>query len=445
MDKNTTVGNDKIRSLFDAGTFVELGAFVRSSASAEVYDGVICGYGSMGGKLVFAFAQDMDRMKGAMDAAGAKKLRTLYDMALKNGAPIVGLFDSAGAAVYEGSAVLGAYGEWLACISSASGIVPQIAVIEGVCAGVAAVAASMFDIVLTVKDKTQMYVTSPFILGENTATAEAAAKSGLAAAVCGCEKCAAAKVRELIELLPQNNCDRACAGAEDPNRAIAPDAQLPGALLDGGVMSELYADFAPEMTVALGRMGGETVGVVYAHGALTVDAARKATKFISFCDCFGITLVTLVDSEGVSVDEAAQSAPAAAVFGKLASAYANASCAKITVTVGKAYGSAYTLLGSKALGADVAFALPNAVISTMAPDKAVAFVWNDKVTNETSREDVEKEWIETYATPEKAAANGDIDDVIAPEELRARLCSAIYMLAAKTNGALTRKHVALPL
>jgi acetyl-CoA carboxylase carboxyltransferase component len=318
-------------------------------------------------------------------------------------------------------------------------------VIEGVCAGVAAVAASMFDIVLTVKDKTQMYVTSPFILGENTATAEAAAASGLAAAVCGCEKCAAAKVRELIELLPQNNCDRACAGAEDPNRAIAPDAQLPGALLDGGVMSELYADFAPEMMVALGRMGGETVGVVYAHGALTVDAARKATKFISFCDCFGITILTLVDSEGVSVDEAAQSAPAAAVFGKLASAYANASCAKITVTVGKAYGSAYTLLGSKALGADVAFALPSAVISTMAPDKAVAFVWNDKVTNETSREDVEKEWIETYATPEKAAANGDIDDVIAPEELRARLCSAIYMLAAKTNGALTRKHGALPL
>ena len=445
MDKNTTVGNDKIRSLFDAGTFVELGAYVRSSASADAYDGVICGYGSMGGKLVFAFAQDMDRMKGAMDAAGAKKLRMLYDMALKNGAPIVGLFDSAGAAVYEGSAVLGAYGEWLACVSAASGIVPQIAVIEGVCAGVAAVAASMFDIVLTVKDKTQMYITSPFILGESTATAQAAAASGLAAAVCNCEKCAAAKVRELIDLLPQNNCDCAVACSDDAGRPIAANADLAKALFDAENAVELYADFAPELTTALGRMGGETVGLVYAHGALTVDAARKATKFISFCDCFGISLLTLLDSEGVNVDEAAQAAPAAAVFGKLANAYATASCAKITAVVGKAYGAAYTLLGSKSLGADVAFALPTAVISTMAPEKAVAFVWNDKVTNETTREDVEQEWIDTYAVPEKAAANGDIDDVVAPEELRARLCSAIYMLAAKTDRTPARKHAALPL
>lgn len=445
MDKNTTVGNDKIRSLFDAGTFVELGAYVRSSASADTYDGVICGYGSMDGRLVFAFAQDMDRMKGAMDAAGAKKLRALYDMAIKNGAPIVGLFDSAGAAIYEGSAVLGAYGEWLACISAASGIVPQIAVIEGVCAGVASVAASMFDIVLTVKDKTQMYIASPFVLGKETATAEAAANSGLAAVVCGCEKCAAGKVRELIALLPQNNADHPVADADDVNRAIAAGATLPNALLDGEAAVELYADFAPELTTTLGRMGGETVGVVYAKGALTVDAARKATKFIGFCDAFGIAIVTLVDSEGVTVDAEAQAAPAAATFGKLASAYASAKCAKITVVVGKAYGAAYTLLGSRALGADVAFALPTAVISTMAPDKAVAFVWNDKVTNETSREDVEKEWIETYAVPEKAAANGDIDDIIEPAELRARICSAVYMLAAKSDIAPARRHAALPL
>ena len=445
MDKNTTVGNDKIRSLFDAGTFVELGAYVRSSVSDEAYDGVICGYGSMGGKLVFAFAQDMDRMKGALDVAGAKKLCSLYDMALKNGAPIVGLFDSAGSVVYEGSAVLGAYGEWLAAVSAASGIVPQIAVIEGVCAGLSSVAASMFDVVVAVKDKSQMYMTSPFVLGEDSASADAVAASGLAAVVCACENCAAAKVRELIDLLPQNNCDRPAAPAEDPSRAIAADAELPAALLDGGAVTELYADFAPELTTALGRMGGETVGVVYAHGALTIDGARKATKFIGFCDAFGISLVTLVDSEGVDVDAAAQAAPAASVFGKLAAAYANAKCAKITVTVGKAYGAAHTLLGSKGLGADVVYALPTAVISTMAPDKAVAFVWNDKVTTETSREDVEKEWIETYATPEKAAACGDIDDIVPTEELRARLCSAIYMLAAKTDVAPTRRHAALPL
>ncbi len=445
MDKNTTIGNEKIRALFDVGTFVELGAFVRSSASDETYDGVLCGYGSISGKLTFAFVQDMDRMKGAMDEAGAKKLCALYDMALKNGAPVIGVFDSAGAVIYDGSAVLNAYGKCLRCVSDASGIVPQIAVISGVCAGMSAVVASMFDFVLTVKDKTQMYMTSPFVLGKDTATAEAAAKSGLAAMVCESEAEAFSNARAFIDLLPQNNCDRPCANAEDPGRVLTADAPLPVSILDNGTMIELYADFAPQMTVALGRMGGETVGVVYAHGALTIDAARKATHMISFCDCFGISLLTLVDSDGVEVDGAAQTAPAASVYGKLATAYATASCAKITVTVGHAYGAAYTLLGSRALGADLTFALPNAVISSMAPDKAVAFVWNDQVTADTTREQVEQKWIETYAKPEMAAARGDIDDIITPEELRMRLCSAIYMLAAKTDRLPTRRHPSLPL
>lgn len=444
MDNKTTVGNDAIRSLFDAGTFVEIGAYVRSVAT-DAFTGLVCGYGAIDGKLTFAFAQDMDRMKGALDEAGAKKLRAIYDMALKNGAPIVGMFSSAGAVVYDGSAAMDAYASWMRCVSDASGIVPQIALITGVCAGSAAVTASMFDLIVTVKDKAQLYMTTPFVLGEETATAEAAAKSGLSALTCECEAEALGAVRALIGLLPSNNCDHAVADAEDPNRALFAGAELPAAMLDGGVMMELYAEFAPEMTTALGRMGGEIFGVVAAKGALTIDAARKAARMVSLCDAFHIPVVTLVDSEGVEVDAVAQAMPAAAVYARLATAYASSTCAKITVVTGKAYGAAYTLLGSRSLGADLVLALPEAVISTMAPEKAVAFVWNDKVTEENTREMVEKEWIDTYAKPEIAAMRGDIDDVIPVEELRMRVCSALYMLASKADGKPVRRHPTLAL
>ena len=444
MDNKTTVGTDAIRSLFDAGTFVEIGAYVRSVAT-DALTGLVCGYGAIDGKLTFAFAQDMDRMKGALDEAGAKKLRAIYDMATKNGAPIVGLFNSAGAVVYDGSAALDAYGAWMRCVSDASGVVPQIALINGVCAGSAAVTASMFDLIVTVKDKTKLYMTTPFVLGEETATAEAAAKNGLSALTCESEAEAVGAVRALISLLPSNNCDATVAVGEDANRALTEGANLPAAMLDGGVMTELYAEFAPEMTTALGRMGGEVVGVVAAKGALTVDAARKAARMVSLCDAFRIPVVTLVDSEGVDVDAAAQAQPASAAYARLATAYAASTCAKVTVVTGKAYGAAYTLLGSRALGADLVLALPEAVISTMAPDKAVAFVWNDKVTETTTREMVEKEWIDTYAKPEQAAMRGDIDDVVPVGELRMRVCSALYMLATKTDANPVRRHPTLAL
>ncbi len=445
MDKNTTVGSEKIRSLFDAGTFVEIGAYVRSAMSADAYDGLICGYGSIGGKLVFAFAQDMDRQKGALDDPGAKKLRTLYSMAMKNGAPVVGLFASAGAVVYDGTAALDAYGTWMRLVSDASGVIPQIAVICGVCAGSAAIVASMFDFTITIEDKSQLYMVSPFLIGEESAGAKAAGQNGLSALTCKSEAEALRAVGALIDLLPMNNCDHSSADAENPNRAIAPDAALPAAMLDGGVMMELYCEFAPELTTAFGRLGGETVGIVNAHGDLTVDAARKAARMVSFCDAFNIPVLTLVDSEGVAVDAEAQAAPASSVYARLAMAYAAANCPKIAVVTGKAYGAAYTLLASRAMGADLVLALPEAVISTMAPDKAVAFVWNDKITEETTREMVEQEWIDTYAKPEMAASRGDIDDVVVREELRMRLCSAVYMLSSKAEGKPARRHPTLAL
>jgi acetyl-CoA carboxylase carboxyltransferase component len=288
-------------------------------------------------------------------------------------------------------------------------------------------------------------MTTPFVLGEDTATAEAAAKSGLSALNCESEAEAMGAVRALIGLLPSNNCDHAIADAEDPNRALFAGAELPAAMLDGGVMMELYTEFAPEMTTALGRMGGEVVGVVSAKGALTIDAARKAARMVSLCDAFHIPVVTLVDSEGVEVDAVAQAMPASAVYARLATAYASSTCAKITVVTGKAYGAAYTLLGSRSLGADLVLALPEAVISTMAPEKAVAFVWNDKVTADKSREELEAEWKEKCASPVDAAEKGDIDDIIESAELRQRICAAFGMLFSKAEGKPSRRHINLPL
>lgn len=444
MDKNTTIGNGKIRSLFDAASFVEIGAYVKSSVNGEEYDSVICGYGSVGGKLVFAFAQDMERSKGALDASGAKKIQMLYDMAIKNGAPVIGMFDSAGAVVYEGSAAMAAYGTWMKCVADASGIVPQIALVSGVCAGSAAVVASMFDVVLGVGANAQLYLTAPAVLGADTATADAAAQDGLVSAVYDDESAAIAGARALIELLPQNNCDSARQDAAQIG-TVAADAVLPAGILDGQAFVELYAAYGQDVITGLGRMGGDTVGVVYAKDTLTAEGARKAARMVRFCDCFHLPVITLVDCDGLAAQGMQGAQPEATAYARLASAYATARCPKVTVIVGRAYGAAYTLLGSKALGADLVFALPCAVISAMAPDRAVAFVWNDKVTEENSREAVEQEWIDTYAKPELAAANGDVDDIIAPEELRMRVCSAVYMLATKAESCPCRRHAVLPL
>ncbi|MBQ7338595.1 MAG: hypothetical protein IJW40_09125 [Clostridia bacterium] len=428
MDKNSTVGNVKIRSLFDAGTFVEIGAYVKKNDTDE-YDGMICGYGSISGKLTFAFAQDMDRMKGAFGAAGASKLRTLYHMALKNGAPVIGIFESAGAIIYDGSAALAAYGSWLKCISDASGIVPQIALCSGVCAGTAAIAASMFDFILTVKDQTQMYVTTPETAG-----------APCAAIVCDSEGDAVLKARALVEFLPQNNRDVSNAAADDVNRQIvAADITT---LSDYGRVLSLYDDCAPEVQTALGYMGGELVAFVSLKGNLTACAAKKAAKVVSFADSFRIPVVTLIDSEGLPVGEESACATA---YAKLASAYTMAATSRITAIVGNAYGAAFTLMGSRALGADLVLATPDARIGAMTPEKAVAFLWNDKITADKSREEVEAEWVAEYAVPEKAAASGDIDDIVPVGELRMRICSAIYMLVGATEEAPSRRHTTLPL
>ncbi|MBE6698950.1 MAG: hypothetical protein E7584_01730 [Ruminococcaceae bacterium] len=453
MEKGTTVGCAKIAALFDPGTFVETGAYMKRG---DDLTGVICGYGAVNGKLVYAFAQDSDRKKGAIDTLQAEKIAKLYGMAQKNGAPVVGMFDSAGAVVADGASVLSAYGKLLKVVSDASGVIPQIAIINGVCAGMAATVAAMFDVVVTIKDQSALYVNAPFLAGKEIGTPDYTAQNGLASINAENEEDALARAVQLVSILP-SNCDEGVVVEDifdDINRTVAIEGltgkELIETLADAGTFVALGEAYATEMITGLASFGGVTCGVIANDaavngGVITCDGAKKAAKLIGFCDSFSIPVVTLIDSVGVATDAESEGAPLAAQLGKLAMAYATAETAKVSVVCGKAYGAAFTLMGSKALGADMVYALPTSEISVMAPASAVAFLWNDQITEKVTRADLVEKWTKECASPEAAAADGSIDDVVAASELRQRICAAVYMLMMKNAGAPARKHCNLPL
>ncbi len=436
MDRKKTVGNEKIASLFDTGTFVEIGAYVKR-CDAD-YDGVICGYGAIDGKAVFAFVQDSDRLMGALDATGAKKIEMLYELATKVGSPVIGVFDGSGAVVSDGSAALDAYGRVMRCIANASGLVPQIAVICGVCTGLSLTAATMFDFVLVSKENSKIYVTrdngnSPILPARSFED----------------EGTAFAFARQLAGVLPLNNRDGADGVvADDPERAVSVSgfcgSKLVESIADNGKFIELFDEEAKEVCVGFAYFGGELCGIVASDrsvndGKLSCRGAKKAATLVAFCDRFGIDVVTLVDSKGFG------EAGCSAAYAALASAYANSTCGKITAIIGNAYGAAFTLLGSKSLGADIVYALEKSCISIIDPETAVAFMHNDDITAARSRKDIENEWIEKNATAAIAASKGNIDDIIPDEELRARICSALYLFATKADGELFRRSYKLTL
>lgn len=450
-----------ITSVLDAGTFAEIGAYVKRAPDSDEFEGVICGYGAIDSRLVFVFAQDFYRMKGAFDDAQAKKICSLYDLAIKNGAPVLGIFNSAGAVISEGVDALGAYGKVMSAAAKASGVIPQIAYIDGICAGSAAVIASMFDITVSVKDKSSVYVTPPSLLPNKKAgTSEYASANGLVSKVFTSESEALGGIRALVNYLPQNNMEGTVTEllTDDLNRTVDLSFVTGGnydmhnvlaAVADNGQYMELSENYAPEAICAFASIGGGVAGIVANQpkengGKLAPFAARKMAKFISMCDSFSIPVVTLVDSEGLEVDEANENMPFAAELSKLAYAYTGAATAKVTVVIGNAFGSAFTLMGSKSIGADVAFALDSAKISIMPPRSAVAFLCNERVAKK-SREEVEANWAAENASPVKAAMHGEIDDIIASAELRQRICAALSMLASKCSGTPERRHANMPL
>ncbi len=447
----------RIKSLFDAKTFVELGAYTKRSFSetrASVkdgeFEGVICGYGAVNGQLVFAFAQDATRMKGALDAAHARKICSLYDLAVKNGAPVVGIFDCVGADIFEGVDALAGYGRIMNAVSTASGVIPQIALLSGDCIGSFAAIAAMYDFVINTESG-KLYVNSPALTGAENAQSHLFAYN----AVDMLE--ATAYARKLLSFLPQNSGTgvMVAAATDDLNRTLDrfdPNGDIHAilsALADRGDYIEVGADAGPSIVTALATIGGVTCGILasdYAEdeGRLSAAAARKAARFADLCDAFSLPLVTLANSAGYAVSGDNEKDNFAAELAKLAMAYTKSENAKVTVVLGHAIGGAYTLLGSKSVGADVAYALDGAEIATMNAASAVAFAMNDSITTTVSRASLEEDWKLNLASPVAAASTGAIDDIIAMSELRQRICSALLLLAAKGTH-LPRRHSILPL
>lgn len=443
----------KLAMLFDQSTFVETGAFVKrnrfagsSSYGKEELEGVITGYGSVDGMLVYAFAQDSSRLHGAIDENHAKKIEALYHLALSNGAPVVGIFDCAGASLYEGVSSLGAYGRMLSAFSEASGAIPQIALVSGACTGTMAAAVAMFDFVVKTEDAS-LYVTAPVLGGLADAQKDLVSYEGKDAEAVG-------YVRALLAHLPAV-CDgdyEECATADDPNRLLPANLSqlsardLLATVCDAGSMLEVGQKEGALVT-ALATLGGVRAALVATdasvdEGRLTKTDVRKLAKFVAFCDAFDIPVLSFINSSGLTKD--AESEPLfAAELARLAQSYTEASIPMISVLCGRAIGAAYILMGSKAVGADLVYALPEAEIGTMEASSAVAFAWNDKVTATTSREEVEQAWKDGPASPLSAASYGEVDDILDAEELRARLCSALYMMRGEGPESKHRSTPAL--
>jgi len=461
MEKIKTTCVERITSVLDPGSFVEIGAYVGKDPEGAEKTGVVCGYGAVDGRLVYIFSQDPERRRGAMDARQASKIERLYHMAMTNGAPVIGIFDSAGAPVEDGASALDAYGRVMRCVTGASGIIPQIAYIAGVCAGMSAAIAALFDFTVMIREQSKYYITSPFLLGGDTGSASAAAASGVASLLADDEKGAATALRELLAMIPSNNVDgtETVQSQDDLNRALVqtPDASgsydmktLVTAIADDGKLLTLQDEYGRELLIGFASIGYYVCGIIANDpqtdgGAITPDGARKAARFLSFCDCFDIPVLTLVDSIGVVATEDAERDPAASALARLAQSYATSRNAKVTVVTGKAYGAALTLMGSHAVGADTVLALENACIGTLSPEAAVAFLWNDRVSADTTRESLEAKWREENASPVAAASCGVVDDIIPTTELRARICAAFYMLARKSTLTPDRRHPNLPL
>jgi len=456
----------RIEALFDEGTFMESGKFVRRvpgelDGGADAFEGVICGWGSVAGRLTFAFCQDYSRTKGALTEAQARKIEEIYRLAVENGAPVIGIFDSAGALLPEGVRALAGYSRMMNCVSKASGVIPQIAVVPGICAGSASVVAGMFDFIIISDAKGTLSFNAPFVLNNADAgKSEFVKNSGLAALAGKNDAECIAYARLLLSYLPMNNMEGTVEGMshDDANRLIdisaynasKSAADLIAAVADDAKYLELYAEYAQEMSVGFISLNGTVCGVVANNkavngGILTAGAARKAARMITFCDSFDIPVITILDSEGADVSLEAEASPYAAELAKLAFAYSTAKCAMITLIAGEAYGAHFSLMGAKALGADVVLALDSAKIGVMSAGRAVAFLLNDRISETVTRAELEAKWDDKIGNAVAAAGAGEVDDIIAEGEIRQRIAGALMMLAAKSKCAPSRRHTNMPL
>ncbi len=478
---------ERLVLLFDEGSFIEVDAFVEARGiefdmqkKKIPGDGVVTGYGTVNGRLLFAASQDFTVIGGSLGEMHAKKITKVMDMAMKMGAPFISINDSGGARIEEGIDALGGFGDIFYRNTLASGVIPQISVIMGPCAGGAVYSPAITDFVFMVDKTSHMFITGPQVIkavtGEDVSfDTLGGAKahntvSGVAHFECANEESCFEQIKKLISYLPENNLGDAeeILTGDDVNRldaelnSIIPDdpnkpynmMDLITKVTDDGEFLEVHAGFAKNIIVGFARFGGKSVGVVanqpkVAAGALDVDASDKAARFIRFCDSFNIPLVTFTDVPGYLPGVKQEHNGIIRHGAKLLYAFSEATVPKINVIVRKAYGGAYIAMNSKHLGADTVLAWPTAEIAVMGPDGAANIIFKKEIGEAEDpiafRQQKIEEYREKFSNPYVAAARGYIDDVIEPATTRQRIASALDMLAGKRETRPSKKHGNIPL
>jgi propionyl-CoA carboxylase beta chain len=474
---------ERLELLLDPHSFEEWDMFVEHrshdfgiDAQKVPGDGVVTGFGTINGKLVFVFSQDFTVFGGSLSEAHAEKICKVMDQAMQVGAPIIGLNDSGGARIQEGVASLAGYAQVFERNVLASGVVPQISLIMGPCAGGAVYSPAMTDFIFMVKDSSYMFVTGPEVVKtvtHETVTQEElggaithTTRSGVADLACENDVEALLELRRFVDFLPSSN--RAPAPlfpADDPRDRQEPslDTLIPAnpnkpydmkeliaKVVDHGDFFEIQPNYAKNILIGFARMEGATVGIVANQpmvlaGCLDIDSARKAARFVRFCDCFNIPIVTFVDVPGFLPGTAQEYGAIIKHGAKLLFAFAEATVPKVTLITRKAYGGAYDVMSSKHLRGDVNFAWPSAEIAVMGPKGAVEIIFRADLGDEAAIEARTEEYREKFANPFVAASRGFIDDVIAPADTRRRLCRALAMLRGKQLANPWKKHDNIPL
>ncbi|MFO7179291.1 MAG: acyl-CoA carboxylase subunit beta [Pseudomonadota bacterium] len=478
---------ERIDVLLDEDSFVEMGRFVTHRATEfgmgkerPPGDGVVTGYGTIDGRPVCVYAQDFTVFGGSLGAAHAQKIVKLMDHAMRVGVPVIGLCDSGGARIQEGVESLGGYADLFLRNTLASGVVPQISCILGPCAGGAVYSPALTDFVFMVEGTSYMFITGPDVIRavtHETVTKEElggaaahASKSGVCHFVAPDDRSCLLLVRELLAYLPSNNAEDPPRGpTSDPvdreipelDRLVPDESNKPYDMLeivrrvvDDGHFLEVHHDFAKNIVVGFARIGGRTVGVVANQplvlaGVLDIDASVKAARFVRFCDCFNIPIVSFVDVPGFLPGVEQEHRGIILHGAKLLYAYCEATVPKLTVITRKAYGGAYDVMSSKHIRADVNLAFPGAEIAVMGPEAAVNIVYRSAIDAATDHEAARQRFIEEYrarfASPYAAAELGFIDEVIRPRCLRMRLARALEMFATKRDRNPAKKHGNEPL
>ncbi|MFJ7746093.1 acyl-CoA carboxylase subunit beta [Peribacillus sp. NPDC097295] len=485
-EKGKLTARERIELLVDEGTFVELNPFIKhrnanfGMEKAEgPGEGVVTGYGKVNGRDIYLFSQDFTVFGGALGEMHALKIANVMDLAAENGAPFIGLNDSGGARIQEGVVSLDGYGQIFYRNSIYSGVIPQISVILGPCAGGAVYSPAITDFVFMVEKTSQMFITGPKVI--ETVTGEKISSEGLGGAkvhntVSGnahfmgtSEEEVLADVKRLLSYLPQNNQEKPPvleATDEDDYRPDLTDIvpyegirpydvrKVVDQIVDENSFMEVQAGFAKNIVVGLARIKGKSVGLICNQpkvlaGGLDIDSSDKAARFIRFCDSFNIPLITFEDVSGFFPGVKQEHGGIIRHGAKLLYAYSEATVPKLTIILRKAYGGAYVALNSKSIGADLTFAWPNAEIAVMGSAGAANIIFAREIANsenpEATREEKIEEYREKFANPYVAASLGMVDDVIDPRETRIKIIQSLEMLRNKKESRPWKKHGNIPL